>query len=456
MQKFTLSILGLFCAISVFSQNDFTLYQMRAVPQVITVNPSVMPLSKVNIGLPGISANYLNIGNNGFAMSDAVKLSDTSDNIYLDLDDALSRMNATNIISTYYRTDLFSLGFKAGNNYFSIGVTEKIDFRFFYPKGLIDFAWNGNGGNYLGQRISFDNLGADFIHYRQYSLGWARRMTPNLQVGGRFSYLYGQEAIYTRNSTFGILTNAQDYSITLDAGMELNTAGVVNIQERLDQLSSGDVGEIQNYLLNGRNTGYSFDLGFNYTFFDLINISASAIDIGSITWRENVENYKLENDEFIFEGVDLFEVFSENGGTNTSAVENLSDSLINFFTNISSNQNTFTTPLSPQYYLGLQYNLTNRLRAGVLTRNQFIKGELNTSLSASLSATLGNFFSTSVNYSLYGRSLGNLGIGISANLAPIQIYIITDNAFAAFQPYNVKNVHLRFGINLTFGRDYEL
>lgn len=454
--KLTFGLCSFLLALNLTAQNDFTLYQMRAIPQVTTINPSVMPLSKVNIGLPGISANYLNFGNNGFAYSDVVQLAPNG-GLNLNFENALSVMNSTNRISTYYRTDLLSFGFKAGNNYFSFSATEKIDFRFFYPKGLIDFAWNGNGGDYLGQRISFDNIGADFIHYRQYGVGWARRMTPNLQIGGRFNYLYGQEAVYTRNSQFGIYTDPLDYSWEIYAGMELNTSGVSNVQNTLDGLSSGDLTKIQDYLINGKNTGYSFDVGFNYTLFDLINISGSAIDMGSLTWRDNIENYTLDNDTFVFEGVDIFELFDpQTSSTSSGGIENLGDSIVGFFTNIDTNTTSFKTPLSPQFYLGLTYNLTNRVKLGVLTRNQYIKGELSTSLSASLSATVGNFFSTSVNYSLYGRSLGNLGIGISANLAPIQIYIITDNAFAALKPYNVKNVHLRFGINLTFGRDYEL
>jgi len=449
-------VLSLGLATYTIAQNDFTLYQMRALPQVVTVNPSVMPLSKVNIGLPGISANYFNIGNNGFTYSDAVELGDNG-SLNLNLDNAINQMNSTNRISTYYRTDLLSFGFKAGNNYFSFSVTEKFDFNFYYPKGLIDFAWQGNGGDYLGQRISFDNIGVDAIHYRQYGVGWARRLTPNLQIGGRFNYLYGQEAVYTRNSQFGIFTDPIDYSWEIDAAMELNTSGVTNVQKTIDGISSGDLTKIQDYLLNGKNTGYSFDIGANYTLFDLINISASAIDIGSLTWRDNIENYNLKNDTFNFEGVDIFELFDpQSSSTSTGGIENLADSIVGFFNNIDTNTSTFKTPLNTQFYLGATYNLTNRVKLGILTRNQFIRGDLTTSLSASVSTTLGNFFSTSINYSLYGRSLGNLGVGISANFAPLQIYIITDNAFAGLSPQNVKNVHLRFGINLTFGRDYEL
>ena len=458
MKSIKITLFAFFVAfgISTKAQNDFTLYQMRAIPQVTTVNPSAFPLSKVNIGLPVISGTYLSFGNSGFAYSDAVRLTD-DDSLEIDLDNAIDRMSDRNIISSYTRTDLFSLGFKAANNYFSIGITEVFDTRFFYPRGLFEFLWFGNGGSNLGQRISFNGLGLDFIHYRKIGLGWARRIGPNLTVGARFNYLYGGEAIYFSKSQLGIATDPIDYSLTVDNGMEVNTSGI----RRISDISSGgsvSTDDILDYLLRGNNTGYSIDAGFNYELFDLFNISGSVIDLGSINWRDDLETYTLEGGEFTFDGVDLFSLVDPIvGETSASGLQNLVDSATNFFTDFDTLPNkSFSTPLSPQIYAGVTYNLTNRVRLGVLSRSQFIKGDLSTSLSASLSATVGNFFSTSLNYSVYGRSLGNLGVGLSFNLAPIQIYVITDNAFVAFQPYNVKNTHLRFGLNLTFGRDYEL
>src|SRR5690606_8192449 len=107
-----------------------------------------------------------------------------------------------------------------------IGITEKIDFRFSYPKELFVFLYEGNGGSLLGKRASFDGLGVDLLHYRQYSLGYSRRLGPTLTVGGRFNYLYGQEAVYTRTSRIGLTTDALTYNMTLDGEMEINTAGV--------------------------------------------------------------------------------------------------------------------------------------------------------------------------------------------------------------------------------------
>lgn len=462
MKKLIGFFLGFMVAALASAQSDFTLYQMRAVPQVTSVNPSAVPLSKVNIGLPVVSSLYLSVGNNGFSFSDVVQLDPNTDSLNLNFGGAIDQLRDRNRFNMHFQTDLFSLGFRAGNNYISFAVTEKIDFSLYYPKGLFEFAWYGNGGEeLLGQRASFDNLGIDILHYRKYTAGFARRFNTSLSIGVRGSYLYGMEALYTRKSQIGLTTDELTYDLRADAGMEINTAGLNSVAlERFSDISNGDVQQIQNYLINGNNTGYSFDFGLTYTFFDLFSIHGAVLDIGQITWRDNIENFTLQTDTLTFTGIDLFDLFDpvqepNNTDPNTGVITNLSDSVASTFTTYTTNSNSFTTALPTQIFIGADYNLTNKMKIGVLSRTQFVKGQLSPAISAMWQANIGNFFSTSVNYSVYGRSLGNLGVGLSGNLGPLQIYLMTDNALAALQWYQVRNAHFRFGINLTFARDYE-
>ena len=40
---------------------------------------------------------------------------------------------------------------------------------------------------------------------------------------------------------------------------------------------------------------------------------------------------------------------------------------------------------------------------------------------------LGNFLSATASYSIYNRSYSNVGLGVSVNLGPVEIYCLTDN-----------------------------
>ena len=84
---------------------------------------------------------------------------------------------------------------------------------------------------------------------------------------------------------------------------------------------------------------------------------------------------------------------------------------------------------------------------------------------------LGNFLSATASYSIYNRSYSNLGLGVSVNLGPVEIYCLTDNilAFGTLNPREnfisntsnsinidakkVRNGQIHFGLNLTFGRE---
>ena len=119
------------------AQQDFILYHMPSIPQITQVDPASMPDSKLDIGLPIISSVYGSVFNTGFSIGDIFY--QNNDGIMMpDVDNAIAKMSSENFFILNGSTDLIFVGFKAGNNFFSFNVTEKLDFTFNYPKDLID------------------------------------------------------------------------------------------------------------------------------------------------------------------------------------------------------------------------------------------------------------------------------------------------------------------------------
>ena len=404
---------------------------MNRIPQVIYTNPAFIPDSRVNVGLPMLSSNYFSLGNSGFAF-----------NSLLDVDNMIQKMAAKNYLTSNIRVDLLSVGIGVKENYFSLNVTEHVDAKITYPKGLFQFIWEGNGGELLGTRANMDGLGFDFMHHREYALGFARNFSEKLTVGSRLKYLSGFQNIWTKTSQLGLTTDSTTYDITLDGAMEVNTSGINGIVGGEFDVASG--------LINAGNNGVAIDIGGSYKYTDKIAFSSAILDLGFISWKNDVRNYKKDDFKFTFSGVDLGNFFSEDtsGGSSQQAIM---DSLEAAF-KVNESTDAYQTWLNAKVLLGATYKLTKNHTAGALIYTEFAKGNIRPALTLSMNTKVQRWLSASLSYSVYNRSFANVGLGLSLNAGPVQLYVVTDNILAPIVPQAVKNAHLRFGINMTFGR----
>ncbi|MFP4621202.1 MAG: DUF5723 family protein [Bacteroidales bacterium] len=110
----------------------------------------------------------------------------------------------------------------------------------------------------------------------------------------------------------------------------------------------------------------------------------------------------------------------------------------------------YLTFLSMESYLGATFQLNNQVRAGVLQRNLYYKWRVYPSLTLSVNTEFGDFLSLSVAYSYNRYSFSNFGAGFSLQSNNLQLYAVTDN-MKAIDPLAVRNVNVRFGINVFFG-----
>jgi len=422
------------------AQQNFTLYNMEAVPQRMYANPAFMPSnSKVYVGLPILSSEYLNFSNSGFKYSDLIK--HRGDSLYVDYENMLSKLSKNNYISAAFQPDILSFGFKIKKNYFSFNATEKINLRFRYPKNFMELIWKGNGG-LLGEEVKL-NFGVNFSHYREYAIGFAREINDKLTVGAKVKYLYGMENVWTERSDVSLTTDPTDFAITAKSDIKINTSGV-------DSSSTANI-NVKDYLFKKKNHGLGLDLGGVYKYNDKFTFSASVIDFGFIKWKDEVTNYQSTNPngEFTYQGMDLNQLLNADSTNNPGKV--MADSLEKIF-KIEEAHTNYKTNLSTQIYLGTNYSITEKSNAGILLYAQVFDKSIHPGLALSYNQRVGKWLSFSGSYSIYNRSYNNLGLGLTLARGPVQLYIASDNVLGAIFPQNTKNLHLHFGINLMFGR----
>ncbi len=429
---------------------------MERIPQVMYGNPARTPESKMYLGLPILSSVYLNFTNTGFKYSDLISHTSpsgvTDDSLHLNIDNMLGKLSKYNFIGAGLNTDLFSFGLRLGSNFFRLGITEKVQFRFGYPKDFMKFVLKGNGA-FLGQTASFKDFGVDASHYREYGLGFSRDLDPKLTVGVYLKYLYGMENINTENSDVSLTTAEQDFQLTSLATYRVNTSyptsttvddsGVVHTKY--------DMGNTHSYLFGSGNRGFAADFGAVYKLNDHFEFTASLLNLGSIRWKSGVTNYSATGANVSFDGLDFSAYL---GDTSTSqrdsALKHLGDSLSAQFKPTTTYE-PYTTKLSPQIMLGANYYLSEHYFAGILLRAELNKYVFMPSMTLSFNGRLTQLMSASVSYSILNKSYNNIGFGLASTIAAQQLYLVTDNVLGMFLPQNAKNINVRFGYIFVFG-----
>ena len=488
--KKIINIFILLFVIKTNAQQDFILYHMPSIPQITTVDPASFPDSKLDIGVPGLSSIYGSMFNTGFSFGDIFYSKEGELLPNIDFITDPKKMKDNNFFILNGSLDLIFFGFRKGNNFYSFNITEKFDFTFNYPRDLITMLLEGNGNNLLGRRASFDGLGIDFTHWREYAIHWVHDVDHKFSYGARLKYLYGMENISTDVSKMGITTDANTHALGFDMNFDIRTSGlpVINLGDGFRTIGAIDStnkdlagftsGNINNYLFGRNNTGAAIDLGFNYHLNDKILLEASVLDLGRISWNDFTANSTLGDWQYTYSGInDPLTIFGQ--GTSVEYLKTiLEDSLEgslkeNYVYIANSPESNYKTWLRTKIYASVEYIVDHNNFVSLSFYNSFVRNRWRRGMGVAYNYHLGNFLSATASYSVYNRSYSNLGLGVSINLGPFEIYALSDNilAFGLFNPVkninsnndgvgsimvdtrNVRNGQFRVGMNLTFGRE---
>lgn len=431
-----LSFLSVFTIGTTQAQQDFLMYNMYEVPQSIYSNPSNQFNGQFYLGLPFLSSNYYSISNSGFAYSDGIR--QDGDSLLLDLGSLISELEDENFTSFNARIDLFGLGIHLGKRtQLTLNVTENAIFKFNYPKDFVRFVYEGNGA-FEDDVANFENLGLGLFYYREFGVGLSHQLTHKLRLGVRAKYLYGIANIYSEKTDLRLRTDPETFALTGNADIVIRTSGINSLEG--SEVVSG---------LNNR--GLGLDLGGHYELNERISFNASVLDLGSISWKDNIENHVIEEGEYTYSGIAL-DVFAPQDGDTTgeTSFDRVLDSLEQAF-DINENEDEYSTPLVPRIYIGANYKFNEKTVFGGLIQSEFFQGNVRPSFTVSANRKMTKWITLAASFTAINRSYNNLGFGFSINPGPVQLYVMSDNILSAFQPQHARHAQVRFGINLIFG-----
>ncbi len=440
-----------------------TMYFMPGVPQSNRINPSIQPGCSFYLGFPGLAPLSFQVSSGSLGWSDLIyqhpdPLIDSLITPFHPLGDKqgfLDQLDDVNYLLTGMGTSLASLGFRAGKSFISLDLTSRMDGNIYYPKGVFDLLFNGAPD---GSVITLSGLGADINLFNEASMGWSRKdfILPGLDIGVRGKALFGLANLNTKRSDFEITTSMDVWNLQSDMQFNVSGPSFVTFLEDLDDGPPVEIDEtffdqpefsrIRSTVFDRQQFGLALDAGISYRPVRELLVSASVMDIGGINWNNTAEGSL--NFEYDFEGIEVnpFE------GVDTTVISELTDSLVNAISFVSGQP--YFARLNTKVFLGISYYPVERIGFGLLSRTDFLNEKLTQQFTGSVNMTTGKFINLSLSYSYMSNTFNNIGAGVSFNVGPFNLYVISDNIVSgALNPLDTRSFSLWFGMNLAFGWD---
>lgn len=448
------------------SQQGLTLYNMDRVLQSQWINPSADLDYRMHIGgliVPIFGQipppMYFNYANNSFYYNHLLHMGegDKSDKLVLDIPLFMNRLRKTTHMRFDTQFELLNFGIQLEDYLLTFAITEKLKYGISLPYDLFEFVFHGNRPYMLEEKPhDFSSLNVNFTHYREFAVGFATDMNQKLSIGGRAKVLFGQSNFNTDISSLKLHTNPENYHMTLSADMAIRSSMPFyfdytvyddSIKFDINQNSLDDF-DPMNYLMNLSNVGLAFDIGASYNLTPEIDLFASIVDLGMISWNTNPQNFVSKGD-FTFRGIEL-QIWEDEDGFEES-METFADSIMNIFL-FDLQENSYLTFLPSSLYLGGMYKFHEKLHFGALYRAEFYRKTPMQSISVSVNSNLNHWFSAHASYSIMNNYAGNMGLGFTVRLGFVNWYFVTDNLMGMIFPQKLNNLNIRMGCNLVFGR----
>lgn len=456
----------LFMGIAVHAQVTNTLYFMQGVPQSNRVNPAYQPDCKFYIGIPLLSPARISASTSSLAWEDIVYHNPMqSDSLITFLhplgnkEAFLNKLEPVNLVTSDLGTALISAGFRTKVGYFSLDVVSRWDGNVYIPGDLAQLLISGAKEEEI---YNLDGVGTDLMAFDEISVGWSGEILDNLTIGARAKVLFGIGNIATKSSDLSLKTSQENWN--LQSNMQFNVslpfAEVIyddegNVEEVVidEALENPTFSTVSKYMFNGKNLGFGVDFGADYRPLDELQISVSVLDLGYISWKDEVHqvDYKTEYDflGFEFNPFDLSEEYSFADFLDSSSSE-LADSLSNFLEFTPGV--VYSKRLNTKLFVGVSYDLTPSVNFGLLSRTDFLSGIITEQVTASANFKVARVLNFTLSYSYMNSYFKNIGAGLSINAGPVNLYLISDNALnVLFWPEQARSANFWFGFNLLFG-----
>jgi len=438
-----------------------SLYFMRGVPQANRINPAYQPDCKFYLGFPTAAPLRFNLTSGSLAYDDVIFKSSTMDSLITflhpeaDKQVFLDKLKDVNHLNFDFGTSLGSIGFRVNKSFITLDLTTRLETDVMYPGDLARMLIEGPD---TAGSFELRGTGLNLSLYNELALGWSRTFGEKLSVGVRGKLLFGLANITTSSSSMHLSTSDSLWTIQSDMSLNVSTpfttADIVGTTFDMEQFfndlgmitfSPEDILSRPMDFINTQNMGYAIDLGVSYRPIPMLQLSASALDLGTMNWARNTVILNVEG-EYSFRGLEVVP-FQE---IDTTMLQSMADSLAGFVTGELGSPYSYM--LHPKLMFGAAFYPIPNISLGLMSRTDLLPDGPLEKITATANFTTGRFINLTLTYSYFLGYMKNLGAGVSFNVGPLNMYVISDNiGNNLLWPQEAQSVNLWFGMNLCFG-----
>jgi hypothetical protein len=367
-------------------------------------------------------------------------------------DEFLGNLKTNNQINTNVGLTILSTGFHAWGGFNTIELNVKSSTSFNLPYELFNFMKTG-----MDQDVyHIKNFAANSNNYVELALGHAHKINDRLTVGGKLKLLVGGANVDAKIDQMDIALNGDKWEIM--ANGTLNTA----VGGGYYKTKASNPGEINGFDVDKAGVGgygAGIDLGATYKLMDNLTLSASVLDLGFISWKNNLKGATRNKEPFTFNGFTDIAVDPEAGDPNDidTQFENIKDDLKDMAKFYDEGKVSRTTMLATTINVGAEYAFPfyDKLSLGVLSTTRVNNPYTWTQAMVAANVRPLRWFDASVNcsYSSFGP---NLGWMLNFHPKGITFFVGSDrmitNVTPQYIPTNNANTNICLGFNIAFGR----
>lgn len=398
------------------------------------LNPSLIPHGKTYLGLPVLSGVHLNVNQKTSYNETFTKEGGST---IIDIDKTLSNLQKDNFVSFQANINLLHFGQKLKNGMtLSLMANERIEADFLYSRDLVNYLWNGNE-QFTGLDVKPSDAGFIGTHFREIGLGLAMPVNEQMNFGVRGKLLVGFGNVSTPNN-FDATLNSSGEAFQLDAKWEnfaLRTSG--------RDIYEGNEGSLGSHLLWNSNLGAAIDIGTTYHLNRYYTVTASLLDVGFISWKEDIMSETLNDTTFRYSGVDLEDV--------GSIRQVLEDSLVDAF-RTTDNFDPYRSWLPMKAYGSWIYHYGKNTDFYVSGGARYIQRQFKMLYGVGVTQKIGKVFVGSVSATKLPQQFFNVGAAFAVHGGPVQFYMAADQIISFSVP-DAKAFDFRLGMNFIFGRN---
>lgn len=276
-----------------------------------------------------------------------------------------------------------------------------------------------------------------------------------LSLGARFNLLDGIQIASIDKLALDVLTMDDTSSLMIELDYMARLGGIMNVQ--LDDLNKTEL-----KFSFPRNFGFTFDLGASFSLFDMLDVSASILDVGpGMRWSQNIQVLVPKEGKVVipYDGFDIERI------RDTAYLRNKADSLLDKI-NYRIDEEEFWYAPPTKAYVGASFTAFNMLRFGYLFHGEWsngwfrpkgAEGIFRCNNTISLHANLFGWFEAGVANSISydGEKANFLNPGILLSFNPgksVQLYVAVDYVSSIYA-VDLRSAHVYLGMNILHFND---